>query len=434
MSASNVEPSQEQAIFKVPKFNAVNGLLDPEFFAGIDIVPSEFHTAAQGMIARNTFKGSLVYSPPAGYFVFTGIKWEQSNDLALGMVESMSYEQLRRTSQALNAAQERVARLKEDRLAMLNSRSIVLPSTESILEADIRVAEQEAVKAQKLFSGASYMNQELCITTALKFTRANSYNVDLFDSDRYKLNTPDGTIDLRTGEIFPHNPSDMISKVTSVSPSVIGMDKWLDFLGNATLSNPELESFLQLAAGMFLLGKGDKLLVLAKGKANIFRSRFLKSCRLVMKDYACIIAPKVIANKGINIDNTLATLKGKRLVLSEESSSDKLIEANMVSLLDSTDQISENVKLIAPKDFKSTHALVMFTNKPASCLDRETFDKAIEIQFPPNSSAHKLLPSLDILLNEAGGAILQWMIDGAIRYNRQGCTLGKLPKCIGNAS
>ncbi len=43
-----------------------------------------------------------------------------------------------------------------------------------------------------------------------------------FDHDNYLLNTPAGTIDLRTGKMRPHDSADMITLCTGASPETEG--------------------------------------------------------------------------------------------------------------------------------------------------------------------------------------------------------------------
>ena len=42
--------------------------------------------------------------------------------------------------------------------------------------------------------------------------------IDQWDADPWLLNTPDGVVDLRTGEIRPHRPEDYMTKITAVGP------------------------------------------------------------------------------------------------------------------------------------------------------------------------------------------------------------------------
>ena len=70
-----------------------------------------------------------------------------------------------------------------------------------------------------------------------------------FDSDPWLLNTPGGTIDLRTGESRNHAPTDYITKVAGTPPDP-GMPTpvWNEFLERVTGGNTDLILFLRRMA------------------------------------------------------------------------------------------------------------------------------------------------------------------------------------------
>jgi putative DNA primase/helicase len=72
--------------------------------------------------------------------------------------------------------------------------------------------------------------------------------IDQWDSDLWLLNTPDGTVDLRTGTMRPHSASDYITKTTAPSP---GGDcpLWHQFLARLTGGDEGLTGYLQRLAG-----------------------------------------------------------------------------------------------------------------------------------------------------------------------------------------
>ena len=79
--------------------------------------------------------------------------------------------------------------------------------------------------------------------------------VDQWDADPWLLNTPEGTIDLKTGSIGKHDPGDCLTKVTGVAP---GFDMptpiWDAFLKRAMDGQRELVDYLQRVAGYSLTG------------------------------------------------------------------------------------------------------------------------------------------------------------------------------------
>ena len=70
-------------------------------------------------------------------------------------------------------------------------------------------------------------------------------DTSIFDSDAFLLNTPAGTVDLKTGQIYGHSKDDYITLITSVAPDAEHEGKlWDDFLNTITCGDIELKDFL----------------------------------------------------------------------------------------------------------------------------------------------------------------------------------------------
>src|SRR4051794_27703182 len=76
---------------------------------------------------------------------------------------------------------------------------------------------------------------------------------EIWNAEPWLLNTPGGTVDLRTGNMLPHDPLRYLTKISAVAP---GGDcpRWLQFLDEITDGDAELQSFLQRMAGYALTG------------------------------------------------------------------------------------------------------------------------------------------------------------------------------------
>jgi D5 N terminal like len=76
-----------------------------------------------------------------------------------------------------------------------------------------------------------------------------------FDSDPWLLNTPTGTLDLRTMELRPHDPADGLTMLTGAAyrPGVQA-PTWRAFLDRILGHNTELESFLRRLVGLSAIG------------------------------------------------------------------------------------------------------------------------------------------------------------------------------------
>src|SRR5262249_19505832 len=77
--------------------------------------------------------------------------------------------------------------------------------------------------------------------------------IDQWDADLWLLNTPGGVVDLRTGNLRPHQVDDYMTKITAVAP---GGDcpMFMKFLETITAGDKELQAYLQRAFGYALTG------------------------------------------------------------------------------------------------------------------------------------------------------------------------------------
>jgi putative DNA primase/helicase len=75
-----------------------------------------------------------------------------------------------------------------------------------------------------------------------------------WDADPWVLNTPDGIIDLRCGQMRPHDRAALCSKITAVAPTGSDCPRWQRFLDQITAGDADLKSFLRRIAGYGLTG------------------------------------------------------------------------------------------------------------------------------------------------------------------------------------
>jgi putative DNA primase/helicase len=103
-----------------------------------------------------------------------------------------------------------------------------------------------------------------------------------WDSDTWRLNTPGGTIDLRTRKMREHRRDDYCTKLTAVAP-VEGCPRWLAFLDRITGGDQQLVHFLRRVAGYALTGiTRDQALFFLYGPGGNGKSVFVGALAGVM--------------------------------------------------------------------------------------------------------------------------------------------------------
>jgi putative DNA primase/helicase len=144
------------------------------------------------------------------------------------------------------------------------------------------------------------------------------------DADPWALNVANGTVDLRTGELRPHDREDFITQIVDVDYDLeAGAPIWSAFLSAAMRGSLGLTTYLQRLIGYTLTGRTDEhVLVFHHGHTGSNgKSTFLSTIRSLLGEYACS-APRSLLfepKSGAEPHPTeLARLYGKRLAICAE--------------------------------------------------------------------------------------------------------------------
>lgn len=91
--------------------------------------------------------------------------------------------------------------------------------------------------------------------------------IGAFDADPWLLNCPNGTLDLRTGELRPHDPRDLLTRITPTPYDPTATDAtWERVLTSSTGGDPVKIQLLQRFAGYSLTGDvGEKAFLALTG-------------------------------------------------------------------------------------------------------------------------------------------------------------------------
>ena len=82
--------------------------------------------------------------------------------------------------------------------------------------------------------------------------RRHAATTDQWDADAWSLNTPAGIVDLRDGDMRPHDPAEHLTRITAVAP-VGDCPTWLAFLPRVT-GERRAAGFIQRMLGYALTG------------------------------------------------------------------------------------------------------------------------------------------------------------------------------------
>jgi putative DNA primase/helicase len=250
--------------------------------------------------------------------------------------------------------------------------------------------------------------------------------VDDLDRDPWRLNVRNGTIDLRTGQLAPHNQRDLITKLAPVTydPSAT-CPRFLAFLRRVMGDDDALVAFLQRAVGYSLTGVTlERILLILYGEGKNGKSTLLEVIRSVLGDYAMRTPTETLLAKRDSggIPNDIARLRGLRFVSASEAEEGQRLAEAKIKDLTGGDTISARFMRGEFFDFLPTFKLWFSTNhKPViRGTDRAIWDRIRLVPFLvriPDDEQDKQLR--DKLLAEASG-ILAWAVQGCLDWQRAG--------------
>jgi putative DNA primase/helicase len=262
---------------------------------------------------------------------------------------------------------------------------------------------------------------------------------DQWDSNKMLLNTPGGTVDLRTGKLRAHDPEDHMTKCTSVTPDFdIDCPKWKKHLALVTQNDLDYIAYLQRLFGYFLTGEtGEHSFYFAHGHdGRNGKGATIDTVVAIMNDYA-INAPAELfaASKFERHSTERARLQGARLVEIAETKEGQAWNESFLSQVTGGNKIT--ARYMRENDFtfipeckvfiQGNHKLRLSSQNEAmkSRVKLLPFTKTI-----PEADRIKDF-SKTVLVPEEGPAILAWMIEGCLKWQKKG--LGR-PVVVGDAT
>ena len=173
----------------------------------------------------------------------------------------------------------------------------------------------------------------------------------------------------------------------------------------------------------FVLGETKltilEALVIAYGEGRNGKSTFWNTIARVLGTYSGnMSADTLTVGCKRNVKPELAEAKGKRMIIAAELEEGMRLNTSNVKQLCSTDEIYAEKKYKAPFSYVPTHTLVLYTNHlpRVGAIDQGTWRRLIVIPFNAKIEGKADIKNYaDFLFKMAGGAVLQWIIEGAKR-------------------
>jgi putative DNA primase/helicase len=244
-----------------------------------------------------------------------------------------------------------------------------------------------------------------------------------WDRDPWLLNTPTGTIDLKTGQLRPHHRQDLITKMTAVGPGE-ACPKWLKFLNRIFEGDQNLIAYIQRVLGYSLTGSvQEHALFFCYGTGGNGKGVLLGTWHGILGDYSAIAPMSTFtATQNERHPTELAMLRGARLVTAQETEDGHRWAESKIKALTGGDPVSARFMRQDFFTFQPSFKLMVAGNHKPSLRN---VDEAIRRRFNlvPFTITIPLAerdPDLAEKLKEEWPGILAWAIEGCLEWQRIG--------------
>ena len=269
---------------------------------------------------------------------------------------------------------------------------------------------------------------------------------DAFDRHPDLLNVGNGVIDLPTGELRPHDPGLLLTRVTEVDydPDAHSAD-WSTAL-EALPS--EVAHWIQVRFGQAITGhmtSDDALPVLQGGGSN-GKSTILAAIRRALGEHAVTVPERVLlANPGDH-PTDLTTLRGARLAVIEETPEGGHVSVKRLKDVLGSTEITARQMRQDNVTWHATHSLFLSTNyRPGiNETDHGTWRRLLLVCFPytyvapgrPIDASHQRRGDPGLRERLAAGregqhrTVLAWLVSGAERWYAEERVMPMVPAVV----
>lgn len=292
--------------------------------------------------------------------------------------------------------------------------------TEARAIVKVVAASCETSREEKALKRASTIN---AVQSLAKSDPKMAATLDQWDTDRWAFNTEGGIVNLYTGELLQHDPLHYMTKMSPVSPGG-PCARWLQFLQEVTAGDQELIDYLAKVAGLALIGQViEHKLFFFYGTGRNGKGVFINTLMHVFGDYATSVPAEMFMERQFEQHKTeLADLRGARFVTASEVDEGGRWAEAKIKALTGGDKIKARYMRGDFFEFDPQMTLIIIGNHKPKFRNideaiRGRFQMIPFTQFFPDTTNDKNLE--ETLRGEAGG-ILQWCIDGALAYQKDG--------------
>ncbi len=323
---------------------------------------------------------------------------------------------------------EAITRLAKDTVRAIydDGDTIRVAELDSKDDRDAAVRKREAITRH-----AKHSESAAALSAMIALAQSESgipIDHNILDANPWLLNVQNGTLDLRTGQLHPHNRDDLLTKISPVTYNHLAQcPTWEAFLMRVMNGDMAMITYLQRAIGYTLTGQVSEQVLFfnygtgANGKSTMVN---VLSKHLLGQDYA-VKSPNTliqIAKSGDGVPTDKADLLGMRMALCNEVAEGRRMAESDVKDLTGGDTITARRMRQDFFRFQPTHKMWISGNHRPVVLGTDTgiwrriHLIPFEVEIPPGERDS----SLESKLAAEASGILAWAVEGCLQWQKLG--------------
>jgi P4 family phage/plasmid primase-like protien len=363
-------------------------------------------------VADEVLDGSYCWAAALGWLQWDGRRWKRCSDVAVG--EAVRQYSLARFGEAVEAARQ------------------------SVSGADA------AVDGWRSMLSAGRERSVIGLAKGIVERRAED-----FDRHPDLLNTPNGAVDLETGDLLPHDPNLMMTKMAGAhyrpDATHSDWDKALEALPE------DVRGYMQVRLGQAITGHmtPDDALVIEQGGGENGKSTLNETTARAVGDYFLLVSDRALMGKPGDHPTELMDFMGARYAVLEETPEARRLDPQRLKRTVGTPRITARHIRKDSVTFEATHSLFLSTNhRPlVEESDHGTWRRLLLVLFPYRfRKPHEPLEGPEDRHGDPGlrdrcktnpevwAAALAWLVEGARKWYAAGKVMPQPPDSVVKAT
>ena len=249
-----------------------------------------------------------------------------------------------------------------------------------------------------------------------------------FDAYPDYLNCHNGIVNLKNGELIPHDSNFMMSKICNCEYDASGKkpEKWLAFLNDVTGGNKALQNYIQKSIGYSLTGSiEEQCAYFLYGVGNNGKTTFMEVISEMLGGYSSNVQPETFMVKRFSSEGAgadIARLKSSRFIMAEEPTEGVRLNEGLLKQLTGGGRVT--CRFLYGDEFEYTPEFKIWiatNHKPViRGTDVGIWRRIKLIPFEVTIPKEKVDKNLKYKLRAEFPQILRWAVEGCMAWKKEG--------------